>query len=1109
MFRTPSIKAISLVTLALALAVALTPGQAAEKKKLTPKDSEKLRRVGSAALSPDGAWVSFTDSAGRGSSRRGGGRSTRPGADQATPKPVNKLVLQQVDGDARVEIKDGRGLKFSPSSPWVGWNEPRPQPKKPADDKKTASEKPAARPTGEGGKNSGKPAEKPKRSAGERRSIPERLRALRAQRSSAEKAKPGEEATKPTEKATEPGETRRGRGEGRRGSRSGGRGPRSARGSRGGRSRPASQETRTDRRAAAPRGRGDTLVLRNLSDARTLKIKDVSQWQFTKDGGHLLYIQTPKEEGAHGIYLLDLSADVTAQQARALVKGKGRYSNVSFEKTGRYLTFWSDHVHPDAPAKPKAAPAAKTPEKKPEAKPANAGEEASRPTASATKKSEPNSKPGTTKDDEKSKEPKEPTRLWQWDRETDKLHVVYGPESKGFPKDMDLVSGSVSWTKDRGTIYVRFRPKPKDDDKESETGKEEEGEKEVTLPNGRTVRVSPSAARRFASRSSSGPPRENDVEGEKKDDEARLDVWHWKDAKIATMRNRGSRGRRGGAQGGNAALLHRVDLSSGHLLAIGHERLSPSLNEARTWAYAADDDPYTAERTWDRSYSDYYLINARDGSRRRVLTHTAKRPTWSPNGDGLLFFNESERAWFVIDAATHRRTRLAADTSDLGHDSRGVPSSGRFGRAMPGDRALVWSDGKDLWAVPLDGSPPRNLTRTGRRDGITYAHLVLDSDQPYGADEQIMLLSSTNDRTKAEGLHRLNLSTLKMETLLCMDKDLGSPVKAKDAERYVISLTSSEHPSDLWLADADLGKLRRLTDANPWLKDYAIPQTELISWRNTDGDELQGILVKPVGYQPGKTYPTIVYMYEILSNGLHRFRTPGLQLNPQTWAQNGYAVFMPDITYQIGKPGMSSVRCVVPGVQKLIEMGVADPARVGLCGHSWGGYETAYIITQTKMFAAAVSGAPVVNMTSAYSGIRWSTGLPRQFQYERTQSRIGGSLWEYPERYIENSPVFHLEDVETPVLIMFGNRDGAVPWYQGIEYYLGMRRLGKQAVFLEYKDEDHGLRRKPNQQDYHDRIMAWWDHYLKGVKPADWIVGPKAVDRLGDTGPVVPATNGN
>jgi dipeptidyl aminopeptidase/acylaminoacyl peptidase len=209
------------------------------------------------------------------------------------------------------------------------------------------------------------------------------------------------------------------------------------------------------------------------------------------------------------------------------------------------------------------------------------------------------------------------------------------------------------------------------------------------------------------------------------------------------------------------------------------------------------------------------------------------------------------------------------------------------------------------------------------------------------------------------------------------------------------------------------------------------------------------------------------------------------------WAAQGYAVFQPDIVYDIGHPGDSSVKCVLPGVDKVVDMGIADPDRIGLIGHSWGGYETAYIITQTRRFAAAVAGAPVVNMISAYNGIRWSSGKPRQFQYEQTQSRIGGSLWQFPERFVENSPLFHLERVTTPVLILFGDNDGAVPWYQGIEYMLAMRRLGKKAVFLQYKGEAHGLRREWNKKDYDQRVMQWFDHYLKDVKPADWIAEPR------------------
>ena len=1059
-----------LLTLLVLLGTTVAPtwGQSSEAKKLTPKDAERLRRVGSTRLSPDGAWISYTDSTGSRRGRRRGGGNTSVRAASDRPENASRLVLRQLDGDEKLQIKNGRSLSFSRDSQWAGWSEPRPRP-----------EKEAAKP--------GKESEET------RQTIPERLRAWRAR---------GGERPRPQ---SNPGGGARRRWEGRR--------TRSSRRGRGGertrRGRPGSGTPATeDKKPEEPKGRGDTLVLRNLHDSRSFRIKDVSRWRFTKDGKHLLYVHTPKEKAAHGIFLLDLSSDITAPKPRVIARGEASYRNVAFDEDGRYLTFWSDRPMSDAAEPARAAPRAEAPSAETKSErpvPVKSGGE---PSEAATEGPQGES---TKKKEDAPAKPKEPTRLWQWDAQTESLAMVYGDGAKGFPTDKQLVTGTVSWTEDRKSIFVRLRPKP-EEGAETESGAEEEGEREITLPNGRTIRVSAAQAARFAARSSgsgSGPRFENDTSEEKKRDEARLDVWHWKDAKIATMKNRRGRGRRGGAEGADTPLLHRVDLDSGDVLLVGHERLSPSLNKKRTWGVAADDDPYAAARTWDRSYSDYYVVDLNHGNRRRVLTRSPRRPSWTPCGAALLVFDEEHRAWFAMAPETGERVRLDTGAARLGDDSRGLPNSGSFGKALPGQRALVWDDGKDLWSVPLDGSPSRNLTRTGRRDGISYKHLILDEDHPFGADDRSMLLTSTHDRTKAQGLHTLDLQTLAVTTHACLDKSIGRPVKAKDADRYAFTLTSAQRPADIWMADGDLGSMKRITDANPWLAEYELPTSEIVEWRSLDGEQLQGILMKPVGYQPGKTYPTIVYMYEILSNGLHRFRTPGLQLNPQTWAQNGYAVFMPDITYQIGRPGMSSVRCVVPGVQKLIEMGVADPDRVGLCGHSWGGYETAYIITQTKIFAAAVSGAPVVNMTSAYSGIRWSSGLPRQFQYERTQSRIGGSLWEYPERYIENSPVFHLENVETPVLIMFGNRDGAVPWYQGIEYFLGMRRLGKQAVFLEYKDEDHGLRRKPNQEDYHERIMAWWDHHLKGVEPADWIVGPTKVEPLGDTAPAIPAVNGN
>ena len=196
---------------------------------------------------------------------------------------------------------------------------------------------------------------------------------------------------------------------------------------------------------------------------------------------------------------------------------------------------------------------------------------------------------------------------------------------------------------------------------------------------------------------------------------------------------------------------------------------------------------------------------------------------------------------------------------------------------------------------------------------------------------------------------------------------------------------------------------------------------------------------------------------------------------------------VPDIRFEIGRPGFSATKCLVPGVQKLVDMGVADPDSIGLHGHSWSGYQTAFVITQTDIFAAAVAGAPVSNMTSAYSGIRWGTGLARQFQYEKSQSRIGGSLWEKPELYIENSPVFFADRIDTPLLIEFGDEDEAVPWYQGIELYLACRRLGKNCIMLQYRGEPHHLKKYPNKLDYSIKMKEFFDHWLKGEPAPAWM----------------------
>lgn len=252
---------------------------------------------------------------------------------------------------------------------------------------------------------------------------------------------------------------------------------------------------------------------------------------------------------------------------------------------------------------------------------------------------------------------------------------------------------------------------------------------------------------------------------------------------------------------------------------------------------------------------------------------------------------------------------------------------------------------------------------------------------------------------------------------------------------------------------------------------------------------MQGLVIKPDNFEEGKPYPVLIYYYRFFSQRIHEFNDMVINHRPNFayYVSNGYVLFLPDIRFEIGRPGFSATKCIVPGVQKLIDLGIAKPDGIALHGHSWSGYQTAFVVTQTDIFACAVAGAPVSNMTSAYSGIRWGSGLARQFQYEKTQSRIGVSLFENPMPYIENSPVFQADKINTPLLIQHGDVDEAVPWYQSIELYLAMRRLGKDCIFLHYKDEPHHLKKYPNKLDYSIKMKEFIDHHCKGTPAPDWI----------------------
>jgi dipeptidyl aminopeptidase/acylaminoacyl peptidase len=331
---------------------------------------------------------------------------------------------------------------------------------------------------------------------------------------------------------------------------------------------------------------------------------------------------------------------------------------------------------------------------------------------------------------------------------------------------------------------------------------------------------------------------------------------------------------------------------------------------------------------------------------------------------------------------------------------------------------------------------------------------------------------------------------------------LTMPQKAKFADNIIWSSQTVSQFPDIKMSDLSFKTPMRISNANPQQSKFIWPRVEKVSWISFAGDTLKGLLYKPENFDAQRKYPMMVYFYEKSSDTEHRYNYPQPSrsiISIPFYVSNEYLVFVPDISYRTGQPGKDAYNAIVSGVRSLTDTRVyIDAKHIALQGQSWGGYQIAYLVTQTDMFAAAMAGAPVSNMTSAYGGIRWGTGMSRMFQYEETQSRIGGTLWEKPLHYIENSPLFHAPKVNTPLLIMANDNDGAVPWYQGIEYFMALYRLGKPVWMINYNGMDHNLEDKywANRVDLSTRMFGFFNHYLKGMPAPEWMTkGIPAVDK--------------
>lgn len=508
------------------------------------------------------------------------------------------------------------------------------------------------------------------------------------------------------------------------------------------------------------------------------------------------------------------------------------------------------------------------------------------------------------------------------------------------------------------------------------------------------------------------------------------------------------------------------------------------------------------------SKRDYYLVDTKTGTRKKIIEGLSGSATSSPAGKYILYFDKSNSNWYTYNVQTAKVTHLnnGLDVKFVEEDNDVPDEPAPYGAAAwtEDDKAILIYDRYDIWEFSPDGKDAaQNVTNGfGRQNKITFRCQKLDPESKFLERKETVWLSAFNNITKENGFYKKNIADRKNPELVVMEKMKYSDLsKAKDDERFIFDKGSYVNSPDVYVS-TDMKTQVKLSNTNPQQQNYNWGTAELVKWTTPKGFNAEGILYKPENFDPSKKYPMIVYFYEKLSDGLYAYNAPAptpSRLNIPYFVSNGYLVFAPDISYEKGYPGKSAEEFINSGVESLKKNTWLDGTKIGIQGQSWGGYQVAHLITRTNMYAAAWAGAPVVNMTSAYGGMRWESGMNRQFQYEKTQSRIGATLWEKPELYIENSPLFKLPNVTTPVVIMANDADGAVPWYQGIEMFTGLRRLGKPVWMLNYNNEAHNLIQRQNRKDIQIREQQFFDYYLKGAKAPVWMVNGIPATEKGKT----------
>ncbi len=581
------------------------------------------------------------------------------------------------------------------------------------------------------------------------------------------------------------------------------------------------------------------------------------------------------------------------------------------------------------------------------------------------------------------------------------------------------------------------------------------------------------------------------------DDHAIVDIWHYKEDYLQPQQlvNLEKELKK--------SYLATIDLAkTNQMIALADETTNYTtlVDEGNaSLVFQMSDYGRRVEKQWDISgVSSYYVVDVRTGKRKEIIKDLPGRAAIAPKGTAVVYYNSEEENWYVYDIKTATVKQLnkgiAVSFAEEEFDMPDFPSSYGIKGWTDNDESVLIGDRYDIWEFYLKGNKaPRMITNGyGRKNNLAFDLVQLDDEKKSFNRNETIIATVFDTKTKEAGYFYVSIKNATDPTKILLDNYSGYPSlsKAKDAAVYAFTKGNFTESNDLYVGET-LDQTKRLTQLNPQQEEYNWGTNELVHWTTPNGYEATGVLFKPEDFDATKKYPMLVYFYEKLSDNLNRYEAPAptpSRLNIPYFVSNGYLVFTPDISYTDGFPGKAAEEYINSGVDFLKQNDWVDGNKIGIQGQSWGGYQVTYLVTVTDRYAAAWAGAPVANMTSAYGGIRWGTGMSRQFQYEKTQSRIGKTLWEGYELYIENSPLFKVPAITTPLVIMHNDNDGAVPWYQGIEMFMAMRRLDKPVWMLNYNGDEHNLMKRQNRKDIQIRQQQFFDYYLKDAQAPVWMV---------------------